>query len=177
MTHRVLQTSSAVLAGLLVPALAQADDVVLSLEIPRLTVAEYHAPYVAIWIETPDHQAVSTLQAWYDYDLQGEDGATWLKDLRQWWRRAGRSLALPSDEITQPTRTPGTYEVSFSAEQGAFADLSAGEYNVVIEAAREVGGRELIRLPITWPLGAGHTPITAQGESELGALSLTVIED
>ena len=177
MKQRLLQSTSAVLSGLVLTQAVGADDVVLSIEIPRLSVAEYHAPYVAIWIETPDHQAVSTLEAWYDYDLRGEDGATWLKDLRQWWRRDGRSLALPAEGVTQPTRTPGTYEIRFSAEEGAFADLDAGQYNVVIEAAREVGGRELIRLPMSWPRESAGPIAHAAGEAELGELILNFVED
>jgi hypothetical protein len=44
-----LPVYTAALSGLLAtPALAA--DLELSLEIPRLTVAEYHRPYVAVWI-------------------------------------------------------------------------------------------------------------------------------
>ena len=49
---------SALLAGLIART-AQAADIGLSIEVPRLDVAEYHRPYVAIWIENPD-QSVAT---------------------------------------------------------------------------------------------------------------------
>jgi hypothetical protein len=41
----------------------------------------------------------------------------------------------------------------------------------VVEAAREVGGRELLRVPFSWPpqQNAYHQ---AQGQSELGAITL-----
>ena len=31
------------------------------------------------------------------------------------------------------------------------AQLKPGQYAVVVEAAREVGGRELLRIPFQWP--------------------------
>ncbi len=37
------------------PALAA--DLNVTVEVPRLTVAEYHKPYVAIWVEAPDASA------------------------------------------------------------------------------------------------------------------------
>ena len=87
------------------PALAA--DLELSLEIPRLTVAEYHRPYVAVWIENPDKTAVKTLAVWYDVKLKNQEGQKWLKDMRQWWRRAGRDMSLPADGISAATRAPG----------------------------------------------------------------------
>jgi len=41
----------------------------------------------------------------------------------------------------------------------------------VVEAAREVGGREVVRVPFTWPVSATQH-LSAQGSSELGAVSL-----
>jgi hypothetical protein len=44
---------------------------------------------------------------------------------------------------------------------------------VVVEAVREVGGRELLRLPFEWP-GTQLQQATAKGKSELGAVTLNV---
>ncbi|RYG00994.1 MAG: DUF2271 domain-containing protein, partial [Caulobacteraceae bacterium] len=94
-----LPVYTAALTGLMAtPALAA--DLELSLEIPRLTVAEYHRPYVAVWIENPDKTAVKTLAVWYDVKLKNNEGQKWLKDMRQWWRRAGRDMSLPADGIS-----------------------------------------------------------------------------
>src|SRR3546814_19075812 len=46
-----------------------------------------------------------------------------------------------------------------------------GAYVLVIEAAREVGGRELLRIPFRWPAQAGAGG-RAAGKTELGAVSL-----
>lgn len=37
-----------------------------SIEVPRLSVSEYHRPYVAAWIERQDNTVAATLAVWYD---------------------------------------------------------------------------------------------------------------
>jgi hypothetical protein len=153
------------------PALAA--DLELSLEIPRLTVAEYHRPYVAVWIENPDKTAVKTLAVWYDVKLKNQEGQKWLKDMRQWWRRAGRDMSLPADGISAATRAPGRHQVVFKGGASPLGNLPAGQYNLVVEAAREVGGVEVLRAPFQWPPKA-RAVSSAKGSSELGAMSVTV---
>ena len=153
------------------PALAA--DLELSLEIPRLTVAEYHRPYVAVWIENQDKTAVKTLAVWYDVKLKNQEGQKWLKDMRQWWRRAGRDMSLPADGISAATRAPGKHQVVFKGGAAPLGNLPAGQYNIVVEAAREVGGVEVVRAPFQWPPKARTTSST-KGTSELGAVSVTV---
>ena len=147
---------------------AMAADLTVSVEIPRLTVATYHRPYVAVWIERPDSTAVRTLSVWYEVSNVAE-GKDWLKDMRTWWRRGGRSLSLPMDGVSSATKAPGRHAVSVPAAR--LRDLSAGDYVLVVEAAREQGGREAVRVPFRW--GAANTA-RASGTTELGAVSVTV---
>lgn len=156
-------------AGLAWPAVAA--DLALKVEIPRLSVAEYHRPYVAIWIEKADQSFAGNLAVWYDIKLRNNEGTKWLKDMRAWWRKSGRELAMPVDGLSGATRAPGEHSVSF-ANAPALAKLAPGEYAVVLEAAREVGGRELVRVPFVWPPKAATTT-EAKGQHELGAVSLT----
>ncbi len=150
-----------------------AADLQVSVEIPRLQVAEYHRPYVAIWLEKTDQSHVADLAVWYDVKMEDKEGEKWLKDLRQWWRRSGRSLQLPVDGVSAATRAVGSHTLSFDDSQVPLKELPPGDYRLVIEAAREVGGRELLRVPFSWP--ATEQKIhQAQGESELGAISLTL---
>ncbi|MGN7928539.1 DUF2271 domain-containing protein [Sphingopyxis sp. 22461] len=140
----------------------------VTINIPRLKVAEYHKPYVAIWVEKAGASA-KTVAVWYDYDMKANEGTKWLRDVRQWWRAAGRSMTFPANGITGATRAPGAHKISFSrAQLGAAAP---GQYTLVIEAAREVGGRELLRIPFTWPAKAGAGG-RAAGTTELGAVSV-----
>lgn len=150
---------------------ALAEDIEIQVGIPRLDVAEYHRPYVAIWIAKPDHSVVSNIAVWYQQGETGEGkGETWLKDIRQWWRRTGRDLAMPVDGISGPTKAPGTQDIVLPVDKGVFGDLQPGEYQLVVEAAREVGGRELVSVPFSWPLKPGD--LTASGERELGKVTL-----
>jgi hypothetical protein len=153
------------------PALAA--DMSIKLQIPRLEVAEYHRPYVAVWIEAADQTTAANLAVWYQTDPKKEDGTQWLKDLRQWWRRGGRELSIPADGVTGATRPVGEHTLSLRGTAQPLASLAPGKYNVVVEAVREVGGRELLRLPFEWPATSAQH-VSARGKAELGTITLDV---
>lgn len=161
------------MAGVMLALPASAADLAIKVEIPRLSVAEYHRPYVAIWIERPDQSVAANLAVWYDVKLKNNEGTKWLKDMRQWWRKSGRELTMPADGLSSPTRAPGEHQLSFAGDKGPLASLPPGQYRLAVEAAREVGGREMLRIPFQWPPKAAETA-TAKGEHELGQLSLSV---
>lgn len=157
-----MRPASFVLLGGVIAAPALAGTV--NVTIPRLTVAEYHRPYVAGWIEPAGGGAARSLFVWYDVRKAGnEPGTKWLADLRAWWRKGGRSLAMPADGISGATRAPGTYAVPLPA------NLPAGRYVLNIEAARETGGRELVSVPLSIPVRSA----AAAGKTELGAITLS----
>lgn len=165
-------TLATLAASLLMAMSAQADsstELTIKLQIPRLQVAEYHRPYVAVWIEAEDQSIARHLAVWYQTDPKKEDGTQWLKDLRQWWRRGGRSQSIPIDGVTGATRPAGDHVLKFST-----AGLPTGSYHLAVEAAREVGGRELLRLPFTLP-ATDLQQVQVQGNSELGIVSLRVV--
>jgi len=153
---------------------ACAADAQLTLQLPKMDVAEYHRPYVAVWIEREDRSVAANLAVWYQ-DKDGKDeksgkaepGTKWLSDLRQWWRRSGRDQALPIDGVSGATRPAGQYQLAFPGTKAPFAGLAAGNYKLVVEAAREVGGHELVSLPFAWP-PASPQHLAAKGESEIG---------
>ena len=161
-------------ASTLFGAAAQAENMQVSVELPRLNVAEYHRPYVAIWIAREDHSVAANLAVWYQLDEGPEgEGETWLKDMRQWWRRIGRSLDMPVDGISSPTRAPGQHTLAFEREDSPLANLPAGSYLLYVEASREVGGREVLSIPFDWQ-GDSAAEITVSGETELGDVTLTL---
>ena len=173
-TLSLLTFSGLVGAGAAVAAApAVAADLNVTVEIPRLSVAEYHKPYVAIWIENPaDASAAGPLAVWYDADNKEDHGGKWLKDMRQWWRKAGREMSFPADGISGATRAPGPQKLVFAGSKGALKALKPGQYNLVVEAAREVGGHEAVRVPFTW--GKPGKPAAAKGSAELGAVTVSV---
>ncbi len=150
-----------------------AAEVQLKLDLPRLNVAEYHRPYVAVWLERPGEAgAAAQLAVWYDLKKPNNGGAKWLRDMRQWWRQGGRALSLPADGVSGATRAPGEAVLQLD-KHPALAQLQPGNYELVVEAAREAGGREVLRLPLAWPVKAAQQS-KAQGEHELGAAQLIV---
>lgn len=159
--------------GVALSASSQAADVKVTVEIPQLKVTEYHRPYVAMWLERADQSFVANLAVWYDIKLENKKGNEWLKDMRQWWRKSGRSLQMPVDGLSSATRAPGTHNVVFADTKAPLKELPAGEYRLVVEAAREVGGRELVAVPFQWPVKAAQTQ-SSKGTHELGAITLNI---
>ena len=151
----------------LASASAMAADLAVKFEIPQLNVAEYHRPYVAAWLENADQKVVTTLAVLYDVKKKDNAGTKWVKDMRQWWRKAGRDVTLPMDGVSGATRAPGEHTLAFNAASATLDKLPAGQYQLVMEAAREAGGRELVKVPVTLPLKAGQLG-SAQGKEELG---------
>lgn len=149
-------------------ATSAAAQLTATVEIPQLDVSEYHRPYVALWIEAADKTATN-IGVWYKVDMRNDEGETWLKDLRQWWRKSGRDLDLPIDGLSGPTRPVGKHEVKIPA--AITSKLAEGEYELFVEAAREVGGREVVRVPFKISKG-GKIDVTVKGERELGTVTL-----
>lgn len=172
MTKTIPLTLTIALGGLLtMPAYAATLQV--KVEIPALSVAEYHRPYVAVYVEDADGKAAANLAVWYQStDTKEGRGTKWLPDLRQWWRKSGRTLELPVDGVSGPTRPAGVQTLDLAANAPQLSGLKPGSYTLVVEAAREVGGRELVKVPFTWPATAAQTA-QGQGSTELGAVSVT----
>ena len=166
---RLLPAALATAALSVVAAPALAADLTVTIEVPRLSVAAYHKPYVAVWIETPDQTAVRTLAVWYEQVKPDREGLNYLKDLRTWWRKGGRAMRMPADGVSGATRAPGRQTITIPAAR--LAGVAPGQYSLVVEAAREQGGRETVRVPFRW--GAANTG-RAAGTTELGAVTVAV---
>lgn len=163
---RTILIGGTLTAALAAPTLAAAQPATMdvTVNIPQLKVAEYHKPYVAFWVEKAG-ATPKTVAVWYDHDMKANEGTKWLRDVRQWWRASGRTMRFPAAGVTGATKAPGTHKMSFKPK------LTPGNYTLVVEAAREVGGRELVRIPFSLPKGG---TARASGTSELGAVTLTV---
>jgi hypothetical protein len=152
-----------------------AGEMTITVELPILNVAEYHEPYVAFWLEDSKGESIN-LAAWYQLEERGqksEKGEEWLKDMRQWWRRIGRNTDMPADGISGATRVPGKHSLHFKEGVAPLKNLNAGEYVLVVEAAREVGGRELVKVPFVWPV-TSSVAHKSKGEKELGAVNIAM---
>jgi len=157
-----MRPTSVLLLGGALAAPATAGTVTVT--VPRLSVAEYHRPYVAVWLEPAGGGAPRTLAVWYDIRKAGnEPGTKWLSELRAWWRKGGRGMAMPADGISGATQAPGPHNIALPA------DLKPGAYVLNVEAARETGGRELVTVPVNLPASNAR----ATGKAELGAVTLS----
>ena len=148
-----------------------ADQLICRIEIPELDVAEYHRPYIAVWIESPDRKIIRNLAVWYDDDMPKDEGETWLKDMRQWWRRIGRRTEMPVDGVSGATKRVGTHEIKLPFHSNIIKDISEGDFTLYVEASREVGGREILSIPFKWKV---KTKQNSQGQSELGLVQLEI---
>ncbi|RFP11706.1 DUF2271 domain-containing protein [Duganella sp. BJB488] len=153
----------------LASATAMGAELALKLEVPQLNVAEYHRPYIAAWLENADQKVVANLAVLYDVKKKDNAGTKWLKDVRQWWRKSGRDLEMPMDGVSGATRAPGEQSLTFPGAKAALDKLPAGQYTLVVEAAREAGGREAVKVPLQWPPKSAQN-VSGQGKEELGAV-------
>ena len=165
----LIRTSFALTAAATaLPALAA--DLTLKLQLPRMDIAEYHRPYLAAWIEkASDQRYAGNIALWYDLRKRDNGGAKWLKDMRSWWRKTGHDTPLV-DGVSGATRTAGDHALDLLGSQ-AVAALAPGQYEVVVEAARENGGREVLRVSFDWPVKKAQSA-KAQGQGELGTVTL-----
>ena len=161
---------SLVLTLPLVSGWAMAADLSVKFDLPQLNVAEYHKPYVAIWLERADQSVAANLAVLYDLKKDAA-GEKWVKDLRTWWRKAGRDAKFPLDGVSGATRPAGSQTMKFDGAKHGLDKLPAGDYKLVVEASREAGGRELVKVPFTWT-GKGNVAANAAGKEELGAVAL-----
>jgi len=164
---------SIALALPLASANAMAADLALKLDIPQLNVAEYHRPYVAAWLENADQKVVTNLAVLYDTKKKDNAGTKWLKDMRQWWRKAGRDVTMPLDGVSGATRGPGEHTLTFPVAADALNKLPAGQYQLMVEVSREAGGREVVKVPVAWPPKSAQN-FSAKGKEEVGNVVVQV---
>lgn len=160
------------LLGSLAVIRAQAGGLDIDIDIPAIDTAEYHRPYVAVWLENEDRSIVRDLSVWYEQNKANDEGRKWLKDLRRWWRVSGRNQEVPADAVSGATKAVGRHTVTIAADDPRLQGLPAGTYSVAVEASREKGGHELVRLALPWP-AAEQLHESARGERELGDVTLT----
>lgn len=161
--------------GAAAAAPAHGAGLTLDIEIPPIDTAEYHRPYVAVWLENEDRSVIRDISVWYEQNKANDEGKKWLKDLRRWWRVSGRSQDEPADGVSGATKAVGKHSIQVSANDPRLSGLPAGKYTVAVEASREKGGHELVRLPLAWPTDLANAGKTSEtGKRELGEITLHV---
>lgn len=153
------------LAALFTVRAAQAGQSEISVQLPVIETSQYHRPYVAVWVENEQQQPVRLIALW----VQKPD---WLKDLRRFWRKIGRSDSALVDAVSGATRKAGSYTLLWDGKDNNGQALAPGQYTLLVEAAREQGGRSLAKSDFTLPGSHSRLDITADGE--LGNISMQI---
>ncbi len=141
----------------------QANIVEVTFVLPR----QRPRPYVAVWIEDASGNHVRTLEVWGDH-------RKYQRDLRAWYQKIGRDREM-LDAVSRATRPAGTYTLTWDGKDHDDKSVKPGDYVVHVEVVREDAGREheTIKINTTRTGEAG----TAQGDKELGKVSVTIKTD
>ncbi|GLP95593.1 DUF2271 domain-containing protein [Paraferrimonas sedimenticola] len=137
----------------------------IEFELPKLEVADYARPYVAIWVEDSGGKTVRNIALWTGKDTE------WLKDIRRWWRKFGRYQGDGIDAYSSATRPAGQYQVQWDAKDGEGNPVTSGDYTLYVEVVREHGGRDLVRQPIQ--LGQQEFSMSSKAKYEIGSVTLS----
>ncbi len=140
-----------------------ANSLQIEFALPKPEHGPYHRPYVAVWIEDQAEKPVRLIEIW-------REKPDWIKDLRRFWRKTGRADQPLVDARTGATKGPGVYHLKWLGDDNAGKAVAAGEYLLVIEAAREHGGRNIVKQKFNWDGSAIDLALPAG--SEIGAVTL-----
>ena len=150
------------LSGLVLPATA--SELEIALQLPKISEGQYHRPYVAVWVEDSSEKSVRLIEIW-------REKPDWIKDLRRFWRKTGRADQPLVDARTGATKGPGQYRLRWDGKDDQGVAVPNGEYQLVIEAAREHGGRQLVKQKFNWD-GTAVAASVAAG-NEIGQVQLS----
>jgi len=164
MKLHALALATALVAGTLLTSAQAAENLQISLELPTQQQGPYLRPYVAVCIEDSAEQPVKLIELW-------REKPDWIKDLRRFWRKIGRSDQALVDARTGATKGPGKYQLSWQGDDDAGNAVATGQYLLVVEAAREHGGRNLVKQAFPWDGSA--VDIQVKAGSEIGAIQLS----
>jgi thiamine biosynthesis lipoprotein ApbE len=107
----------------------------------------YRRPYVAVWVEDPDGKLVRTISLWVS--MGGAGPFQWIPDLKRWYRAEQERKQIEKKDLfftlARPTRPPGKYRVVWDGKDSQGKPVPAGEYTILIDAAREHGTYQNIR--------------------------------
>ncbi len=150
------------MSGLVLPATA--SELEIALQLPKISEGQYHRPYVAVWVEDSSEKSVRLIEIW-------REKPDWIKDLRRFWRKTGRADQPLVDARTGATKGPGQYRLRWDGKDDQGVAVPNGEYQLVIEAAREHGGRQLVKQKFNWD-GTAVAVSVAAG-NEIGQVQLS----
>ncbi|MEL6725568.1 MAG: DUF2271 domain-containing protein [Pseudomonadota bacterium] len=127
--------------------------------IPDLDVSNYERPYIAAWVADADRKLARILL------LAGPE-ERWMEENYYWHRRFGRKAGSLTEALSEPTRKPGQYFISWDGLDHDGNPAPSGDYVLHVEAAREHGGHQHESFEIN--LGTAPFDLERAGGDELG---------
>ncbi len=98
-------------------------------------------PYVAVWIEDQNHNAVRTIALWHEKDK-------YLRELKTWFLKYRGLYATDKNALTSvssATRSPGRYTIKWDGKDDKGQPVPAGSFVLKIEVSREHGSYQLLQ--------------------------------
>lgn len=135
---------------------------IIDVNIPKLNVEKYRAPYVSVWVTDADKKIIRTLAVW------GKD-EKWINSNYVWWRRYGRQMNN-LDAVAKPSRQPGQYKLAWDGKDEHGKAVTAGQYLVHIETSREHGDHSYQTMELDVKGQASSKSLPAQ--TEIGAVKM-----
>ena len=137
----------------------------INLQLARVDDFRHYRPYVAVWVEGPDHLPVRTIAVWYGKPR-------YLRELRSWYHstelRGNEDQVL--NTVSSATRFPGRYTLKWDGKDDSGKLVKAGEYTICIEAVREYGTYQIIRQRMNFSGQPQHVILPAG--TEIGGATL-----
>jgi hypothetical protein len=139
----------------------------IDLAVPAINASPYHRPFVAVWLEDVNRKPIKTLAVWYDDE-------TWLKDMRQWWRKLGRQIhnSQGFDGLSGATQKPGNYSVAWDGRDSKGEKVDLNEVLLNIEMVREEGDRTYIRQSVILTKDTAGNTIIIPADGEIGQATI-----
>lgn len=121
----------------------QSYELLINVDLARISNPRYRRPYVAVWIEDKDHFPIRTIALWYDNKQR------WLPELKGWYRENQLRTMSEGNDITRTTasatRMPGNYTLKWDGKDNEGKLVPSGTYTVNVEITREHGSYELLK--------------------------------
>ncbi len=135
--------------------------------VPEIDISDYEYPYIVAWVTDTQNKPIKHL-------LMLGDSPRWIEENYVHWRRVGRKQPAVIDHVARPTKPPGVYDIEWDGVDDHGRPVEQGEYILHIEASREHGGHQYVKLPVNFSNKADVWSVDPG--SELGEISIEFSE-
>ncbi len=135
----------------------------IDFNIPEMDISEYAAPYFTLWITDEKRKLVRSL-------LMLGDSVRWQEENYVWWRRYGRKEPILVDAISEPSRNPGHYSIVWDGFDDFGQAVCQGNYTLHVEASREHGKHQLVKMKVV--IGETTFKMENKAQGEIGDIRI-----